>query len=215
MRSGRWDERFWASTRGRIVLLLRGGDGTVNELAGALGLTDNAVRPHLTALERDGLVRPIGTRPGRRKPNVTYGLTPEAGQQLFPRMYGPVLRRFLDVLGERLSAKKLEDVVRAVAHRLAADYPPATRSAGLPERIARAAAVLGAWGGFCRSERLDGTVSLRCSDCPLGLVAAGHPAVCLLVETVLADVVGLPVRQHCQAEPSPQCRFDIEIPARS
>src|SRR5919197_4867912 len=103
MRSTRWDQRFWASTRGRIVLLLRRGSRTVNELAAALGLTDNAVRTQLTALERDGLVHASGTRPGTRKPNITYGLTPEAGR-LFPKMYGPVLRQLLDVLAERLPA---------------------------------------------------------------------------------------------------------------
>ena len=40
----RWNERFLASTRGRIVGLLRRGSRTVNELADEVGLTDNAVR---------------------------------------------------------------------------------------------------------------------------------------------------------------------------
>ena len=44
----------------------------MNELAGELGLSNNAVRTHLTALERDGLVHPSGTRPGPRKPHITY-----------------------------------------------------------------------------------------------------------------------------------------------
>src|SRR3982750_4494447 len=100
MKSTRGDERFWASTRGRIILLLRRGSGIVNELAGALGLTNNAVRTHLTALERDGLVRPSGTRPGPRKPHITYDLTPEAGR-LFPRVYQPLLHHLLEVLRER------------------------------------------------------------------------------------------------------------------
>src|SRR5690349_54699 len=118
MSSSRWDERFWSSTRGRIILLLRGGERTVNDLARALGLSDNAVRAHLDRLERDGLVRPSGTRPGPRKPHITYGLTPEA-ERLFPKMYGPTLRQFLDVLGEHLPAKKLDQIVRTVGHRLA------------------------------------------------------------------------------------------------
>lgn len=50
------DERFFASTRGQVVTLLRRGSRTVDELAGTLGLTDNAVRAHLAGLERDGLV---------------------------------------------------------------------------------------------------------------------------------------------------------------
>src|SRR5579884_4059608 len=97
MRPTGWDKRFWASTRGRMVLLLRRTSRTVNELAQALGLTANAVRGQLALLERDGLVHQSGTRAGKHKPNLTYALTPEA-QHLFPRLYGPVLHDLLDVL---------------------------------------------------------------------------------------------------------------------
>src|SRR5262245_6513356 len=78
MKSTRGDKRFWASTRGRIILLLRRGSRSVNELAATLKLTDNAVRTHLTALERDGLVQASGTRPGTRRPTIMYELTPDA-----------------------------------------------------------------------------------------------------------------------------------------
>src|SRR5436190_543972 len=117
MRSAGWDKRFWASTRGRIVMLLRGGSRTVNELAAALGLTDNAVRMQLDRLERDGLVQPRGTRPGTRKPTVIYELSPEA-ERLFPKVYGPILRHLMDELAERLPAKRVDDMARAVGHRL-------------------------------------------------------------------------------------------------
>jgi predicted ArsR family transcriptional regulator len=56
--------RFFETTRGQIVGLLRRGRRTVEELARALGLTDNAVRNHLATLERDGLVRQDGVRRG-------------------------------------------------------------------------------------------------------------------------------------------------------
>ena len=78
MKASGWDKRFWASTRGRLILLMRRGSRTVNELAAVLGLTENAVRTQLDRLERDGLVHPSGTRPGTRKPNITYDLTPGA-----------------------------------------------------------------------------------------------------------------------------------------
>jgi predicted ArsR family transcriptional regulator len=50
------DKRFFESTRGQIVLLLRNSNKTVNDLAAALNLTDNAVRAHLLTLEQ----RPFG-----------------------------------------------------------------------------------------------------------------------------------------------------------
>jgi predicted ArsR family transcriptional regulator len=213
MRSTRGDRRFWASTRGRIIALLRRGSRTVNDLAGALGLTDNAVRTQLTALERDGLVHAAGTRPGTRKPTTTYALTPEASR-LFPKMYGPVLHLLLDVLAERLTAKKLDDTVRAVGHRLAAEYRPAVRAEKLEDRLAEAIAVLGEGGGACESEQQDGKLLVRCFDCPLAAAVVGHPEVCRLMETMLADLLGVPVQQHCQLEPAVQCCFEIGPAAR-
>jgi predicted ArsR family transcriptional regulator len=205
----RLNKRFWESTRGRIVLLLRSGTRTVNELAGALSLTDNAVRTHLAALERDGLARPTGARPGTRKPTTTYGLTPEA-EQLFPKVYGPVLRHLLDVLKERLSAKRLDEIVRVVGHRLAAAYRPAVRHGQAPDHAELAGLVLRELGGCCEPERNNGTIVLHCAECPLAAVAEGHPEVCLLMETALADVLGVPVQQRCQPGPPPRCRFEID-----
>src|ERR1041385_5375211 len=79
-----FDKRFFDSTRGQIVTLLRSAPCTVEELAGKLNLTDNAVRAHLATLERDGLVRQSGLRRGPRKPHFTYVLTDEA-DKLFPK----------------------------------------------------------------------------------------------------------------------------------
>ena len=56
-----FDERFFESTRGKIVKLLWESEKTVNDLAAELGLTDNAVRAHLLSLERDGVAEAGGT----------------------------------------------------------------------------------------------------------------------------------------------------------
>ena len=86
------DKRFFDSTRGRIVTLLRGTTRTVNELAEELGLTDNAVRAHLLSLERDGLVTQSGIQRGTRKPHFAYELAAEA-EHLFPKAYDALLNQ--------------------------------------------------------------------------------------------------------------------------
>ena len=78
------NQRFLASTRGQIITLLRRSSRTVDELAQALNLTDNAVRAHLATLERDGVVQQSGVRRGSGKPASVYDLAPEA-EQLFPK----------------------------------------------------------------------------------------------------------------------------------
>ena len=71
------NQRFFTSTGGRIITLLRRASRTVDELAQALGLTDNAVRAHLATLERDGFVKQRGVRRGSSKPAYVYDLAPE------------------------------------------------------------------------------------------------------------------------------------------
>ena len=95
------DRRFFESTRGQIVTILRSSACTVEELATQLELTDNAVRAHLATLERDGLVRQSGLRRGPRKPHFTYILTPEA-DALFPKAYDALLNQLIAVLKNRL-----------------------------------------------------------------------------------------------------------------
>src|SRR5688500_5797183 len=97
------DRDLFGNTRGKVLLLLCRGPRTVNELMEELGVTDNAVRAHLSNLQDDGLVRQVGLRPGTRKPHVDYELTPKA-RELFPRAHEPVLRTLVDVLEERLPA---------------------------------------------------------------------------------------------------------------
>src|ERR687894_1925994 len=121
MKTTKLDERFFDSTRGRIVSLLRGGASTVNELASGLELTDNAVRAHLLSLERDGLIRQSGLQRGPRKPHFAYELTPDA-ERLFPKAYDALLNQLITTLKGRLPPGALEDVLREVGRSLAAAH---------------------------------------------------------------------------------------------
>src|SRR5687768_15737511 len=102
MWTNRWNQRFFNSTRGRILTLLRGTGRTIRELAITLNLTDNAVRTQLALLEREGLVEQSGTRRGFRKPHYTYTLTPIA-EQVFPKAYDTLLNQVLEVMEKRFS----------------------------------------------------------------------------------------------------------------
>jgi predicted ArsR family transcriptional regulator len=193
----RRDTRFFASTRGRVASLLRAGSRTVDELAAELGLTDNAIRGHLAHLERDGLVRRGG------KPAYTYELTPEA-DRLFPRAYGLLLNRLLRVLAERLPAEELAALLDEVGHRLPAGPTPGGE---LRARVEHAAALLDRLGGDAEVEEIEGGYLIRGCACPLAAAVEATPEACLMAEALLSDAIGGPVRQECQQEPVPQCRF--------
>lgn len=212
-KSTEWNKRFLASTRGRIVALLRGACCTVSDLAAALELTDNAVRAHLTSLERDGLVQQSGVRRGLRKPHYSYRLTPEA-EHLFPKAYGALLNELLSVLQQRLEPEEKEAILREVGHRIAAQYAPRGQTPALDQRIETAIQAFGDLGGLAETEQHNGHLYIRGDSCPLATVVPDHPEMCRLAETVVADIVGLPIRERCVRGGSPQCCFEVMLDAQ-
>lgn len=201
-------KRFFESTRGRIVRLLRGTTCTVNELVDELGLTDNAVRAHLLTLERDGLVKQAGMQRGHRKPHFAYELTAEA-ESLFPKAYDSLLNQLITVLQERLTPRSLREVLREVGRSFAAASGLGKRGS-LDSRAQNVLKVLGALGGVARIEKEAGKLLIVSGSCPLAAAVAEHPEVCELTEALVSEIVGAPVRERCDRSGPPRCRFEIE-----
>ena len=208
METTKFDKRFFESTRGRIVTLLRGSARTVDELAVELGLTDNAVRAHLLTLERDGLVQQSGLRRGPRKPHFTYALTQEA-DNLFPKAYDALLNQLIAVLKNRLEPQEIEEVLREVGRYVASGTSP-DGAGDLEERAQVALKVLAAIGGAAEVERHDDKIVIRSTGCPLAAAVSVHPEVCRLAEALVAEVVKAPVEEHCNRDGPPRCRFEIK-----
>lgn len=208
MEAMKLDQRFFESTRGQIVTILRSSPCTVEELATRLELTDNAVRAHLSTLERDGIVRQSGIRRGARKPHFTYALTEEA-DGLFPKAYDTLLNQLIAVLKHRLSPTEIEDVLREVGRAVAASTPNG-HDASLQSRVQKALRVLEAIGGSAEIEQHDDKIVIRGNGCPLAAAVSVHPEVCRLAETLVGEILKVPVVEKCDRESRPQCRFEID-----
>lgn len=202
------DKRFFDSTRGQIVTLLRGTTKTVNDLAEELDLTDNAVRAHLLSLERDGLIKQTGFQRGTRKPHFAYELTAEA-DKLFPKAYDALLNQLITVLKGRLPPETLEQVLRDVGRSLAGAQAGGQTNGDLESRVARGLMALEAIGGAARIEREKKKFFIRSESCPLAAAVAEHPEVCRLAETLLSEIIGEEVQERCDREGSPRCRFAV------
>ena len=206
----RWDRRFFQSTRGRIVTLLRRASRTVEELARELGLTDNGVRAHLATLERDGIVRQRGSvhSGSSGKPAYVYELTPEA-EDLFPKAYEAVLHQVLDVLTERVGPEEKEALLRAVGRRMADERKVSVD--GVRTRLETAVGVIEELGGLAELEERDGSFIIRGFSCPLAGVVLDHPEMCRMVETLLTELVSVPVYEHCDRGERARCCFEVAL----
>lgn len=205
-------DRFFESTRGRIVTLLRRTGMTTEELAKALGLTDNAVRAHLTTLERDGLVRPNGVRHRGRvgKPATVYQLPPDV-EPLFSKAYRPLLTTLLGTLGERLAQSELTSLLREVGRRVAASAEPPAGDLGQRARLA--SNVLNRLGGLTTVEVVDEGAQyvIRGHGCPLGIAVAERPEVCHVIGGLIEELTGAEVQSCCTHGDRPSCCFEARV----
>lgn len=210
MKGQSFRERLLDSTRGRILSLLRTNPRTVNDLAAALNLTDNAVRAHLISLERDGFIQRQGMEPGFRKPHVSYGLTTEA-EQVFPKSYGPLLNLFLETVSKRLTSQDLDESMREVGRAVAREFKDTLLKDARATPLAGALEVLKQLGGAATFGEEGGKQFIRGNNCPLSAVTAHHPEACMIAEALLIELIGVPVKERCIHGAHPRCCFELAL----
>lgn len=208
--TGTLNRRFLETTRGQILSLMRRGSRTVEDLAESLDLSDNAIRNHLSTLERDHLVRQAGVRrtTGAGKPALLYELHPDA-EPLFSRAYPPVLTTLVETVVSALPPDKAQDLLREVGRRLAAQL--GGRATGrFDNRVRTAAATMIELGGDVDVSRVEGTTRIRGSGCPLSVAVSQRPELCSAMEALVSEITGANAKTCCEHGERPRCCFEIE-----
>jgi predicted ArsR family transcriptional regulator len=197
------------TSRGRIVTLLQRGGSTVDDIASELGLTANAVRAQITAMERDGVVRRAGRRPGTTRPFHIFHLTPEV-EQLLSQAYVPLLTQLVQVFASALPAEQVDALMREAGRGLARELPFARQPGGtLESRVTAASELLNKELGAVTHVERNGRYVIRGAGCPLAALTGKHPAVCLALESLVSELLGVPVTECCDREARPRCCFEI------
>ncbi len=196
------------ATRGRLLALLREGKWTVDDLAARLGLTDNAVRFHISSLEASGSVRREGVlrKQGAGKPADLYTLTADA-EESFSRAYAPVLAACVAELREIMPTTQLVALLKRAGRRLVNGLP---RSSGsLSQRVSGASDFLNALGGVTAVEKSGNTFHIIGRACPLSRAVEADHCVCAAVTALVAEVVDADVAERCDRSGRPRCHFEI------
>ena len=194
-------------TRGRLLALLREGSWTVDDLADQLGLTDNAVRFHLDALENAGAVEKSGVRRlGVGQPAALYSLS-TSGDEAFSKAYAPGLIATLAELRERMTPPELMRLLKRIGKRLARGA--GSFSGSMASRTTRASQLLNELGGVTVVEKKSDGYTIIGRACPLARAVEEDHCVCAAVTSLVADVVGAEVVERCDRSGRPKCRFDI------
>ena len=197
-----------------LTLLLENKVGlTVENLSKGLGITDNAVRQHLTALERDGIVIKGETQSTGGRPEHLYGLT-TAGQELFPRHYSWFAELLISSVREEQGSEalreRLETMGRAVGRQVAIKLAEITDKA---KRI-RALSVIMRELGYQSSpiDRINEKLpAIEASNCVFHSLAQRYPEVCYFDLAMMSEVVDSDIiHDECMVRSGNVCRFKFK-----
>jgi predicted ArsR family transcriptional regulator len=185
--------------------LLHNKDGlTVDALGRALGITRNAVRQHLAALERDGIVARGPTQPTGGRPEQLYRIT-ASGQERFPRQYSwfaEMLMQALEAqLGREGAGEQLDDMGRNAGEGLRRSAP-----ADPEQRLSYIANHMAALGYEARVN--PGSFDIEAQNCVFHQLAVKYPEVCRFDLGLLEAASGQTVEHRaCMARGDAKCCF--------
>ncbi|MBX8635349.1 MAG: ArsR family transcriptional regulator [Thermoplasmata archaeon] len=109
------DLSMLGESKAKIIASLGEGEKTGQQLAGLLGINTTAVREHMDALERMGIISSRFVNLGVGRPRKVYHLTP-LGVELLPKHYDTLLnvlmRKIHEKSGDVLLSQLISEVVK-------------------------------------------------------------------------------------------------------
>ncbi len=209
------------STKTEILALLKRSDGaTVDEISTSIGLASMTVRQHLTALERDDLVRAQEVRRATGRPHFRYRLT-DNGHRSISQGYDRLVLLLVEAVGGQNDANPSaegadegarRDLFRRAAQSLAGRHRVEIEMLAGKERIERIVAILRSHGGFAEYHEQGGAFELRDFSCVFrSILGSGGP--CEWHETFLRMALG----EGVEPAPAPGdgcaacCRYTIPM----
>jgi DeoR family transcriptional regulator, suf operon transcriptional repressor len=197
-----------------LVALKKAQSLTAQELGARFGLTANAFRRHLKALEEDGLVQYRREVRGVGGPVFAYSLT-AAGEALFPRSYAAVLTAALEAL------RTTEHGSEAVTRVLEAEWTEMVDEAGplldslpLEERLSLVAELLTSKGYMAEVQvaapGAAGTGTLCIHNCAVREIAERIPEACAVEARMMERMIGAPlVRGAHRLDGCVRCEYGV------
>ena len=201
------------STRMEVLeLLRRKGHASAETIASDLGVTPNAVRQHLTNLEREGFVVSQPERRARGRPSLLFSLT-ERADSVFPKRYGQLATMVLQEVQEMGGEDALDEIFARVAARHAHAIERDLEGLDFDQKLKRVVAWIGRAGTLAEQTETDEGVKITIHNCPFRNTALKFPQVCTITPHLITQLLGAPVSQADSIHRrDPYCSFVVQRP---
>jgi predicted ArsR family transcriptional regulator len=204
------------STRMEVLeLLRRKGRSSAETISNDLGVTPNAVRQHLTNLEREGLVVSQPERSGRGRPSLLFGLT-ERADAVFPKRYGQLATMVLQEVQEMGGPDALDEVFARVAARHAGALERDLDGLDFDEKLRRVVAWIGRAGTLVEQAESPEGVKITIHNCPFRNTALKFPQVCTITPQLISRLTQAAISQADSIHRhDPYCSFVVQRPSQA
>lgn len=199
------------STRQVLLTLLKtNGKLSVNFMARELGITEMAIRRHLSAMERDGLLKTELSRQPMGRPLKLYSLTNHA-DNLFPKNYHRLTLDLLDELGLEDGKHKISRLFDLRKQKLLDKYSRQLEGKSLADKVVALATIQNDNGYMVQWEREDdGNYILEEYNCPIAEVAKQYQDACRCELALFEDLLDVKVdRTECMTKGGRKCKYVI------
>ena len=203
-------------TRRQVLTTLKKSDGlTADQLSVLLGITSMAVRKHLSALERDGLIEATVVRRPVGRPVHVYRLSALA-DDFFPKHYHLVITDLLSDLLELDGEEKVDLLLARRAERTRHFLKErVSKARTFEERVEALAEGMDELGYLAAWERLDdSTYIVRQYNCAIQRVATCFPVVCQYESESFGEILDADV-ERCSHILAGDCMCGYLIRSRS
>ena len=201
------------STRMEVLeLLRRKGHASAETIAAELLVTPNAIRQHLTNLERDGFVVSSPEKSRRGRPSLLFSLT-ERADSVFPKRYGQLATMVLQEVQEMGGPAALDEVFERMATRHAGAISRNLEGLAFDEKLKRVVAWIGRAGTLAEQTETPEGVKVTIHNCPFRNTALKFPQVCTITPQLMSKLLGTAVSQADSIHRhDPYCSFVVQRP---
>ncbi len=180
-----------------LVILKKWQPVTAHQLALQFGVTANALRRHLRALEEDGFVRHDREVRGVGAPVYGFSLT-RAGEALFPRGYASVAATALEAVFSEGGVGAVNAVLESQWSQLAEEAEPVMAHMPMHERVPLVAELLTSKGYMAEAVQHlapddEQSFTLRIHNCAIRDIAQRFPQACVAEADFVQRLLGVPL----------------------
>lgn len=173
-----------------VLYLRRDGEMTVSQLVELLNVTSMAVRRHLAALQKEGLVESRLEKKSRGRPTYKYKLTGKS-EQLFPSGFQNLAIDLLDLVFEQSGHKGVMDLLTRRNSRLADRLRPRVADKDLSARVEEVSKIFSENGYMTDWKKLDdGNFIIFQQHCAVHDLANSYRQLCVLEPRLMQDLLG-------------------------